>query len=238
MSNSSTNAVIDLCDSDDEDDVVVERTEEVRDKTKEVVVIELDEDEASSASFVPKYAKKKRRQATRVEEDEIRAIEETSQPKKRKKAMSTADKRLSRELQKMKEHPPPGIKLLESLSTDRCWTLRIRGSEDSLYAGKTYRLRFRFSDKYPIEAPEVVFVGKSPPLHEHIYSNGHICLSILYDEWSPALSVTSVCLSIISMMSSCTKEGYRRPGNDASYVRMSKGKSPTEMQWSYHDDKC
>ena len=32
----------------------------------------------------------------------------------------------------------------------------------------------------PIESPEVIFIG-SPPEHEHIYSNGFICLSILYD---------------------------------------------------------
>ena len=32
----------------------------------------------------------------------------------------------------------------------------------------------------PIESPEVIFVGPIP-CHEHIYSNGFICLSILYD---------------------------------------------------------
>ena len=46
--------------------------------------------------------------------------------------------------------------------------------------GNIIRLRFVFNDNYPIEAPEVVFVGKTPD-HEHVYSNGFICMSVLYD---------------------------------------------------------
>lgn len=36
--------------------------------------------------------------------------------------------------------------------------------------------------------------------------SGHICLSILTDDWSPALSIFSVCVSIISMLSSCKEK--------------------------------
>jgi hypothetical protein len=31
------------------------------------------------------------------------------------------------------------------------------------------------------------------PIHPHIYTNGNICLSIIYDDWSPALGVEAVC---------------------------------------------
>ena len=82
----------------------------------------------------------------------------------------------------------------------------MEGAADTLYAGESFTLRFVFSSSYPLDAPEVIFHGPVVPIHPHIYSNGHICLSILYDQWSPALTVASVCLSLQSMLSSCTKK--------------------------------
>lgn len=65
--------------------------------------------------------------------------------------------------------------------------------------------RPRFPGWFDFSTPQTA------PLHPHIYTNGHICLSILYDEWSPALTIQSVCLSILSMLSSCTTK-VRRMG--------------------------
>lgn len=101
------------------------------------------------------------------------------------------------------------------------WRIKLVGAPGTLYEGEEYILRFRFGDDYPMEAPEVkivkliidkqvVFMEKSP-VNEHVYSNGHICLSILYDQWSPALTVSAICLSIQSMLSSSKVKVFHPP---------------------------
>ena len=37
-------------------------------------------------------------------------------------------------------------------------------------------LQVHFTERYPLEPPEVVFVPPHTPVHPHVYSNGHICL--------------------------------------------------------------
>merc|ERR1712241_801101 len=99
------------------------------------------------------------------------------------------------------------------------WKVKMAGPSNTLYEGEEFLIQFKFNVKYPFDSPEVTFVGapENIPVHQHIYSNGHICLSILTDDWSPALSVESVCLSIISMLASA-KEKTRTP-DDAFYVK-------------------
>lgn len=103
----------------------------------------------------------------------------------------------------------------------------------TLYDGEKFQLEFKFGSKYPFESPEVIFGGSNIPVHPHVYSNGHICLSILTDDWSPALSVESVCLSIVSMLSSCQEK--KLPPDNNWYVKTCH-KSPKKTRWWYHDD--
>lgn len=123
---------------------------------------------------------------------------------------------------------------LEELPTDiSCWVVRMFGR--GLYQGEVHRLQVKFGDDYPWEPPEVIFL--SSPVHPHVYSNGHICLDILYSTrggtWSPAFTIKSICLSILSMLASAEKK--EQPPDNKMYVLRNMGRSPKRTRWDFHD---
>jgi ubiquitin-conjugating enzyme E2 D/E len=78
------------------------------------------------------------------------------------------------------------------------WQATIIGPEGSPYQGGIFNLKIDFPLDYPFKSPRIVF--DTPIYHCNINSTGSICLDILKDKWSPALTISKVLLSICSLM--------------------------------------
>ena len=72
------------------------------------------------------------------------------------------------------------------------------GPEDSPYTGGIFKLRIQFPVDYPFKPPHIQFITKI--FHPNINSAGMICLDILKTQWSPALTISKVLLSICSLL--------------------------------------
>ncbi|KII86328.1 hypothetical protein PLICRDRAFT_143979 [Plicaturopsis crispa FD-325 SS-3] len=149
---------------------------------------------------------------------------------------SISSRRLRKELAEIQsEGTPVGIKLLKADDFET-WLFSIEVMGESQYEGEVFTLMFRFDNQYPISAPAVQFVvdaTKQSPVHPHVYSNGHICASILGNEWSPVLSVTAVCVTLQSMLASCKKK--ERPPDNDRYVPHAP-ENPKKTRFHYDDD--
>ena len=104
------------------------------------------------------------------------------------------------------------------------WIAKIKGAKDSPYEGGVFLLNINFPNNYPFKPPKISFVTKI--YHCNIDLDGVICLDILSEKWSPALTVSKVLLSIISLLDD--------PNPDDPLI-LSIGKLYKENKEKYHE---
>lgn len=78
------------------------------------------------------------------------------------------------------------------------WKATIIGISGTPYEGGIFNLEIEITDKYPFKPPKVKFLTKL--FHPNINSSGDICLDILKHNWSPALTLDKVLLSIQTLL--------------------------------------
>ncbi|XP_075395166.1 ubiquitin-conjugating enzyme E2-17 kDa-like isoform X2 [Tenrec ecaudatus] len=69
---------------------------------------------------------------------------------------------------------------------------------NSPYQGGIFFLSINFPTDYPYHPPKITFTTRI--YHPNISKRGNICLDILNSEWSPALTIAKVLLSICSLL--------------------------------------
>jgi len=110
-----------------------------------------------------------------------------------------AVKRLTKEYQSVITEPETNITARPRRENDLLrWYATIAGPADTPYEGGIFHLNLQFSEQYPFRPPKVHFLTKI--YHPNISPDGDICLDILQDKWSAALSVRTILLSICSLI--------------------------------------
>ncbi|EAR87660.4 ubiquitin-conjugating enzyme (macronuclear) [Tetrahymena thermophila SB210] len=79
------------------------------------------------------------------------------------------------------------------------WKGYINGPEDTPYHGGVFQIDIQLPNDYPYKPPKMKFDTRI--WHPNISSQtGAICLDILKNEWSPALSIRTALLSLQALM--------------------------------------
>ncbi|KAM5221462.1 ubiquitin-conjugating enzyme E2 2-like [Ctenodactylus gundi] len=106
--------------------------------------------------------------------------------------------RIRKELQEMIFDPPPGCSAGPLKDDLLRWQGTIRGPDDSPYEGGIFGLDIEFPPDYPFRPPNIKFTTRI--YHPNVDRRGSISLDILGSEWSPALTIAKVLLSILSLL--------------------------------------
>ena len=111
-----------------------------------------------------------------------------------------------KELKDLQSDPPIGCTAGPAGNDQFQWKGVITGPHNTPYANGKFILHIGFPKDYPFKPPKVRFV--TPIYHPDINDRGYFSLEILQDNWSPALTISKVLLSMVSIMTDPNPNGY------------------------------
>merc|ERR1712166_530303 len=139
-------------------------------------------------------------------------------------------KRIMKELKDLGNDPPANCSAGPHTSEDMfSWKATVMGPEKSAYEGGVFFLNVNFPTDYPFKPPKVQFTTKI--YHCNVNSNGSICLDILKDQWSPALTISKVLLSISSLLTDPNPNDPLVPEIAQLYLKDKKKHDETAVDW-------
>ena len=106
--------------------------------------------------------------------------------------------RITKEIQRFNTNPVPGISVVPDEANFRHFYAKVAGPVDTPYDGGVFKLEIYLPENYPMDAPKILF--RTNIYHPNIDKLGRICLDILKTNWTPALQINSVLVSLQSLL--------------------------------------
>ncbi|KAG1903248.1 ubiquitin-conjugating enzyme/RWD-like protein [Suillus fuscotomentosus] len=139
-------------------------------------------------------------------------------------------KRIHREVADAKKEDLGSITLAPSTDNLFRWTGTIPGPQGSPYEGGVFNINIQLANDYPFSAPKVTFVTRI--YHMNISDKGNICIDILKQNWSPALSLFKVMLSLSSLLTDPNPQDPLVPSIATEYLRNRVQHDRTARRWT------
>ncbi|KAI0079170.1 hypothetical protein K474DRAFT_1705843 [Panus rudis PR-1116 ss-1] len=145
-------------------------------------------------------------------------------------ASATTIKRIHREIADLKKEDLGAIKLGPCEDSLFHWKATIPGPEGSVYEGGVFDVDITLAADYPFSAPRMTFATRI--YHMNISERGGICIDILKHNWSPALSLYKVILSLSSLLTDPNPRDPLVPSIATEYVRNRAQHDRTARHWT------
>ena len=118
---------------------------------------------------------------------------------KKKLKMDPLNNRIKKEYQDIIKEKNSNVQVKLVSNDYRHWKGRIKGPIDTCYQGGIFDVDIIIPDDYPFKPPKMKFDTKI--WHPNISSvTGAICLDILKNEWTPALTIRTALISLQALM--------------------------------------
>merc|ERR1712032_255372 len=114
--------------------------------------------------------------------------------------------RIIREAKTLATEKVPGINAVQSADCFNHFAVTVLGPPGSPYEGGTYHADLLLPEDYPMSPPKVLF--NTQIYHPNIDMQGRVCLDILKKNWTPALQIRSVLLSIQALLAEPDPEDF------------------------------
>ena len=113
--------------------------------------------------------------------------------------MDPIHNRIKKKYQDLQKEKNSNVKVKLVDNDIRHWKGRIKGPIDTCYQGGIFDVDIVIPNEYPFKPPKMKFDTKI--WHPNISSvTGAICLDILKNEWTPALTIRTALISLQALM--------------------------------------